>query len=392
MEWNWQQKKWPEFTYDSGALQDYERDFLHKAGVVQGSFLHINQEDKDSLLVALMSEEALKTSKIEGENLDRTSMQSSLRRQFGLAAEHRKVPPAEQGIAEMLVDLYRTSDQPLTHEKLFSWHRMLTNGRRDLRVMGGYRSHADPMQIVSGSASEPKVHFEAPPSAQVPEEMDAFLTWFNDAAPGGGASQLPLARAGIAHIHFESIHPFEDGNGRIGRAISEKALSQSLGRPTLLALASTIEQGRKDYYLALQKASRTLDLTDWLVYFSQTTLAAQDYTLRLIAFLIEKGKFFDRFGSELNERQAKVLRRMFDAGPEGFEGGLSAENYLSLTRTSRATATRDLQQLVETGALKRAGRAALHALLPEPPTRIVDLKPCQNYLLGNHSLSNTFRK
>src|SRR5262249_55371149 len=137
-----------------------------------------------------------------------------------------KLPAAEQGIGEMLVDLYKSYAEPLDHKRLFLWHKMLTNGRRDLRDMGRYRTHEEPMQIISGPLHEPKVHFEAPSSKSVSKEMETFIHWFNST---GGGKQPILLRAGIAHIWFESIHPFEDGNGRMGRAISEKALSQGLG-------------------------------------------------------------------------------------------------------------------------------------------------------------------
>ena len=333
----------------------YERDFLLRAGEVQGSVLHIRKEEKENLIVELISEEALKTSKIEGEILDRDSMQSSIRRQFGLATDDRRIPPAEAGISEMMVDLYRTFATPLTHEGLCDWHRVLMNGRQNMRVVGNYRSHSEPMQIISGRAYEPTVHFEAPPSGLVQEKMDRFITWFNDTAPNGKNELPPLTRAGIAHLYFESIHPFEDGNGRIGRAVSEKALSQALGRPVLLALAHALESRRKAYYAALQSGSRSLDSTSWMLFFCESVLAAQGYTLQLIQFLIEKRKFFEQYGAALNKRQEKVIRRLFEEGPAGFEGGLSADKYLSLTRTSRATATRDLQQLVEWGTLKRVG-------------------------------------
>ena len=359
MEWNWQHKNWPHFTYDAAALSEYEGQFLHKAGIMHGSLKHITEDDKESLRVQLISEEAYKTSEIEGEILDRDSLQSSIRKHFGLKTDNRKIPAAEQGIAEMLVDLYKTYEAPLNSQRLFLWHEMLTNGRRDLQDMGRYRTHADPMQIVSGSLHEPEVHFEAPPSKIVPEEMERFIDWFN--SPQGKKrdkerEKLPiLLRSGIAHIWFESIHPFEDGNGRIGRAISEKALSQGLGRPTLIALAQAIERSRKAYYAALQIGNRGLDIQDWLEYFSKTVLEAQNYTLSMIDFLIEKSKFYDRFKGKLNERQGKVLARMFEAGIEGFKGGLSAENYISISGAARATATRDLQGLVEIGALTKRG-------------------------------------
>lgn len=251
MVWNWQEQDWPDFIYDARAFETCEASFLHKAGVMHGSLKHISDDDKQSLKVNLISDEALKTSEIEGEFLNRESLQSSIRRQFGLKTDDRRVSPAEQGISEMMVDLYKNAIAPLSHEALFQWHSMLTNGRRDLNEIGAYRSHDEPMQIVSGDLLEPSVHFEAPPSTRVQPEMDAFINWFNATSGEGGLS--PLLRSGIAHIYFESIHPFEDGNGRIGRAISEKALSQSLGRPTLIALAQMIEKQRKAYYAALQE-------------------------------------------------------------------------------------------------------------------------------------------
>ncbi len=352
MTWNWQHKDWPNFAYDAAALSQVESQFLHKAGIMHGSLKHITQDDKESLRVQLISEEAYKTSEIEGEILDRDSLQSSIRKHFGLKTDGRKIPAAEQGIAEMLVDLYKTYDKPLDHKRLFLWHEMLTNGRRDLKDIGCYRSHEEPMQIVSGTLYEPEVHFEAPPSKDVPSEMEAFIAWFN-----GQGEKLPiLLRSGIAHIWFESIHPFEDGNGRIGRAISEKALSQGLERPTLIALARGIERSRKAYYAALHGASDSLDIQDWLAFFCQTVLEAQDYTQIMIDFLIEKSKFYDRLeGKKLNERQSKVIARMFEEGNEGFKGGLSAENYISISGAARATATRDLQGLVEISALKKTG-------------------------------------
>ncbi len=352
MAWNWQHKDWPNFVYDTSALSEYESQFLQKAGVMHGSLKHIAEDDKENLRIQLISEEAYKTSEIEGEILDRDSLQSSIRKHFGLKTDSRRIPPAEQGIAEMLVNLYKSYDEPLDQAKLFQWHEMLTNGRRDLQDIGAYRTHNEPMQIVSGSLHEPEVHFEAPPSNNVPNEMVCFIEWFNKSYN----ADIPLLlRAGIAHIYFESIHPFEDGNGRIGRAISEKALSQGLKRPILIAFAQSIERSRKAYYSALQSGSKGLDIQDWLEYFCNTVLAAQDYTQSMIDFLIEKSKFYDRYASKLNERQSKVIARMFSEGVDGFKGGLSAENYISISGAARATATRDLQGLVEMHALTKRG-------------------------------------
>jgi Fic family protein len=161
--------------------------------------------------------------------LDRDSIQSSIRRQFGLITDNRKISAAKQDIAEVMVDLYRGFEAPLSYTMLFEWHKMLTNGRRDLNDTGQYRTHLEPMQIVSGAIYAPKVHFEAPPSSLMLPEMDRFIAWFNDTAPKGKTPLPALLRAGIAHLYFVSIHPFEDGNGRIGRVIAEKALAQCLG-------------------------------------------------------------------------------------------------------------------------------------------------------------------
>lgn len=352
MKWNWQRSDWPNFTYNSQLLAPLEADFLRGSGIQIGAFSHLSSEEKETLTVDLISAEALKTSEIEGEILNRDSVQSSIRRQFGLQTDGRKIPAAEQGIAEMMVDLYQTFDQPLIHETLFAWHRMLTNGRNDLKDVGRYRSHIDKMQVVSGAVYDPKVHFEAPPSSQMQSQMDTFLEWFNN-----GSKSLPaLTRCGIAHLYFVCIHPFEDGNGRIGRAIAEKTLAQNVGKPSLTALATQIEKGRKAYYSALEAANKQNEITDWLLYFGEVILAAQKTTEQQIQFLIRKARLYSHLRGQLNQRQEKVIARMFREGPDGFKGGLSSENYIAITQTSTATATRDLRFLVEIGALYKTGK------------------------------------
>lgn len=321
-----------------------------KAGQQTGSLRHIEGEEKDELMVDLLTGEALDTSEIEGEILRRDSLQSSLRRHFGLQTEPRRIPPAEQGIADMMMDVYTSFDLPLTQDHLHQWHAKLMLGRRDLLDIGAYRTHEDPMQIVSGRVDRPTVHFEAPPSSRVPGEMQHFIEWFNN------SGHLPcVTRAGIAHLYFESIHPYEDGNGRIGRALCEKALSQGLKQPTLIALSSVIAQNKKAYYSALHAGSIALEITDWLTYFSQLVLDAQEYTQKTIDLVIEKARFFHRYAPLMNDRQMKVVNRLFKAGIKGFQGGLSADNYMTIARTTASTATRDLQKLVEIGALRRTG-------------------------------------
>lgn len=355
MTWNWQRPEWPDFTWNPNLLRRAEERFLVGGGMFAGTFAHLGANDKDQLVIEALSSEALTTSEIEGEVLDRASVQSSIRRQLGLAADPRRVKPAEQGVAEMIVQLYRSFDEPLTDTMLFDWHRMLMNGRRDIRNIGFYRSHMEPMQIVSGAVYEPKVHFEAPPSADVPREMKRFVKWFNRTAPDGPSPLSALTRAGIAHLYFECIHPFEDGNGRVGRAIAEKALAQGLGHPPLTALAMTILAKRKAYYEALERNNTETELTEWLRWFAGVSIEAQRRTSASIEFLLDKTKLLDRLRGELNERQEKALLRVLREGPEGFTGGLSAGNYIRITGASAPTATRDLADMVEKRALVRSG-------------------------------------
>lgn len=355
MKWNWQQTDWPHFTYDADLLKEMEAKFLLNSGVFLGAYQHIAEADKSVLAVDLISNEALKTSEIEGEILNRESLRTSIRRHFGLSADSRRIPPAEQGIAEMSVDLYRNFLAPLSHEILFNWHALIMKGRRDLQDVGTYRTHTEPMQVISGRIDKPKIHFEAPPSKAVIKEMNTFIAWFNKTAPDGREPLSALARAGMAHLYFVCIHPFEDGNGRIGRALAEKVLAQSLKQPTLIALSQTIQNERDAYYDALERSNKKNQINSWLVTFSETILQAQASTQSWIHFLIKKTKLYDRIRGQINVRQEKVMARIFREGPQGFKGGLSAENYISITGTSRATATRDLQSLVDLGVLARTG-------------------------------------
>ncbi len=355
MRWNWQKEDWPNFTYDAEALKGLEEKFLLQSGEFIGAFRHIGAQNQDALRIELISDEALKTSEIEGELLDRDSVQLSLRQQMGLGGETIRIPPRERGIAEMMVDLYTSFGKRLTHNMLYRWHKMVMSGARDLQAIGDYRRHVDRMQIVSGAIGKQKVHFEAPPFDRVKPEMAGYIAWFNDSAPGKRNKLPALTRAGIAHLYFECIHPFEDGNGRIGRALSEKTLAQSLGQPSLIALAYMIEHRRKTYYEMLESSNKDNVITGWLVWFAETVLEAQQITMMRVEFYIAKTRFYDRFRGKLNERQEKVIARMFREGIDGFKGGLSAENYISITGAPRATTTRDLKDLVTKGALTRTG-------------------------------------
>lgn len=379
MTWNWQQADWPNFSWDEDRLRKAEAQFLKGSGLFAGSMRHLPESDRAELVVQAMSAEAVTTSEIEGEILDRASVQSSIRRQFGLTTDRRRVGPAEEGIAEMMIDAYRTSTEPLSETMLFRWHRMLLKGRKDLKYVGRYRADREPMQVVSGALYEPKVHFEAPPSARAPREMARFIRWFNAGGPNGAKPLPALTRAGIAHLYFESIHPFEDGNGRIGRAISEKALAQAVEQPTPISLAQTILMRRKSYYTALESSNKNNEITHWLCWFTAIAIEAQRRTTAGVEFLIDKTKLLDRFRGQLNERQEKALLRMFAEGPEGFKGGLSAGNYARITGATTATTTRDLGDLVSKGALIRKGerryaRYFLSIPLRPTPAVIIDEK------------------
>ncbi|HEX8836281.1 MAG TPA: Fic family protein [Candidatus Acidoferrum sp.] len=370
MTWNWQKPDWPNFRWDRARLEAAEKQFLVSGGVFIGTVRHLGKEERDQLTIEAMSTEAVTTSEIEGEILDRASVQSSLRKQLGLATDERRVRPAERGIAEMMVDLYRSFAGTLSEEVVFRWHRMVMSGRRNLRDVGRYRTGKQPMQVVSGAIGEHRVHFEAPPLSRVRSEMERFMAWFNRTAPGRAEPLPALTRAGIAHLYFESVHPFEDGNGRIGRAIAEKALAQGLGQPTLTALAATILARRKSYYEALEAANKENEITRWLVWFAGVAIEAQRWTIALVEFLIDKTKLLDRLKGELNARQEKALLRMFCEGPDGFKGGLSAGKYSNITGASPATATRDLAELVAKGALVREGErryARYHLSIPLGP-------------------------
>ncbi|UHG94910.1 Fic family protein [Spirosoma oryzicola] len=353
MKWIWQLPNWPQFTFDPAQFVHFEREFHRNAGVIIGSLAAVSADEVNELRVTLLSNEALDTSKIEGEILDRDSVQSSIRHQLGLQTDGRRSGPKETGVALMMVDLVRSYQEPLTQEHLFLWHKMIMNGRIDLETIGGYRTHTDPMQIVSGRLDRPILFYEAPPSDQVETQMSQYIDWFNRAIE----AQMPtVVHAGMAHLYFELIHPFEDGNGRIGRTLAEKALAIGARQSLITALSTTIERDKKAYYQALERADFSLDITEWLIYFSGMILETQVYVQKMIVFIVYKARYFDTYRGRLNDRQTKVALRMFGEGLAGFKGGLSAENYIRIAKTSRATTTRDLAEMVELGALTKQGK------------------------------------
>lgn len=356
MSYNWQQPDWPEFRYGLDGVADLLLAFADHAGRVGGLLEALPDDLGTEAVLDLMISEAIRSSAIEGETLNREAVMSSIRNRLGINAVPQPVNSRmADGAGELMVAVRNSFREPLSEETLFSWHRMLLGGSSGLRV-GGWRVGGDPMQVVSGRIDRPTVHFEAPPSERVPAEMARFIAWFNDTAPGGPkAIPHPPVRSALVHVYFETIHPFEDGNGRIGRALAEKALSQGLGRPVVLSLSHAIDAGRNAYYDALKNAQRGNDVTAWVQWFVGVVVQAQRDAEAQVRFVLRKAKYLQRFENQLNERQLKVVRRMLEAGPDGFTGGMNARKYIALTGASKATATRDLQQLAPIGALVPTG-------------------------------------
>ncbi len=351
MPWNWELPDWPKFKFDPDRISQYEREFLLGAGSAIAYLKTIDKQEYSRFIVEILSMEGQESARIEGETLDRESLQSSIKKHFGLDGPSKKAPDKESRMAALLHDVYESFDQPLTHEMLWRWHSMLFKGSSRIEECGKYRTHEEPMQIVSNRYDSPNVIFEAPPSSKISREMKAFVEWFNST----NAAKSILGRAAIAHLYFESIHPFEDGNGRIGRVLAEKILSQGVGRPMLIAISKVLEKRKKEYYAALEKCNRSLDAQEWVEFFAEVVLQAHEESMTLLYFLIEKSKMMNALSGQINARQTKVLLRMFAEGPTGFKGGLSAENYIAITKATRPTATRDLRDLVKKEALVKTG-------------------------------------
>lgn len=351
MLWNWQLPEWPDFYFDASSLADKEKKFLIMAGSSSAFLRKIGEPDHERFVIEILSAEAEQSSRLEGEILDRESLQSSMKKHFGMSTDEKAASGKEVGVAELLFDVYYSYDKPLSHDVLCGWHKKLFQGASCDFNVGKYREHEEPMQIVGPRLDKRHVFFEAPPSSTVYSEMERYIAWFNSSK----ALSSVLGRAAVAHLYFESIHPFEDGNGRIGRAIVEKCLSEAIGRPILIAISKVLERRKKEYYQALQVCNHTLHVAAWVSFFADVILQAQEESMNLLNFTIEKSHLLMRLANKLNGRQEKALLRMFQEGLEGFKGGLSADKYIAITKTSRATATRDLTELVQWGALFKTG-------------------------------------
>lgn len=373
MRWIWQQSDWPDFRYDKRILEDRDIAFRINSERLTGRFEALPMAYQEDATIDLMLSEAIKTSAIEGEELDRESVRSSL---LSLITSDTLPETADQkaaGAASLLVDVRRSWQVSLTHELLGKWQSMAVPEQRYTTIVrGAYRNDPSPMQIVSGPYGRERVHYEAPPAACVPDEMAKLLGWYNQSSPLNGDQKIPgIARAGIAHLWFEVIHPFDDGNGRVGRAIADHALSQYLGYPTTACLATAIEADKKSYYLQLEKASRgSLDINAWLDYFSDTVNQAQEIAREEVDFVLVKTRFYEAYGDQLNDRQARMVSRVFAEGRKGFEGGITTRKYEAITKCPNRTASRDLSDLVAKGIiipLPGGGRTTRYELTTVEP-------------------------
>jgi Fic family protein len=321
----------------------------------------------------VLTKEGIATSAIEGEKFDPGSLRSSLARRLGLPTAG--LPPATRsvdGLVEVLFDATRDFNEPLQLKRLHSWQAALfptgRSGLHEIRV-GNLRGE-DPMQIVSGPIGRVRVHFEAPPRDRLDEEMKVFLAWFNKTPKGSDG----LLRAGLAHAWFEVVHPYEDGNGRVGRALLDRALAQDENRSTrLYSMSARFESGRDEYYDALGAFSTgTMDVTPWLQWFLIQVEAAAKSSEHTVNRVVAKAQYWARHADvTLNERQKKALNLLLDAGSQGFVGGMTNKKYGSLAKTSPATAQRDLAELVEKGCLvlTGAGRSVRYELPGSTPVQ-----------------------
>ncbi len=366
--WIWQRPEWPEFHWDSARLAQPLAAARRAQGELSGmSRLLDPRSDLHAQLEVLISE-GVATSAIEGERFDPNALRSSLARRLGLPTAGLPAPPHSiEGLVDVLLDATQKLDKPLTQKMLAGWQAALfPTGRSGLsKVRVGALRGPSPMRIVSGPIGRQRVHYEAPPRRGLEQELKRFLGWFNKPA----ADVDGLLRAGLAHAWFELIHPFEDGNGRVGRALLDRALAQDENRSSrLYSLSARFMAVRNDYYDALQALSRgDLNATEWLKWFLEQVVAACGESAGTVERVLQKARFWMRHAqSGLNERQSKALNALLDAGPGGFVGGMTNKKYAHLTRVSPATAQRDLAELAERGILRTegAGRSVRYVLQP----------------------------
>ncbi len=353
----WQQAGWPGLQYDPVLVGESLAKTRRAQGVVEGKLAVLGFEQKLELAAEAWSQEAMATAAIEGERLDLAAVRSSVARRLGVGQQDGPNAPRNvEGLLDIMDDAVVHCGDALSHERLYAWQAALFptgySSMTKIKV-GGYREYAEPMKIVSGKIGREQVHYEAPPSERVHEEMERLLAWFNAAAEPD-----TFVRAALAHLWFETIHPFEDGNGRVGRAIVDLVLARDSGETSrLFRTSQRLLDRRNDYYSQLERAQHGgLDVTDWVCWFVEQMQAACDAASKVIDDTLVKARFWlDHSNKVLNERQRKVMNLLLNTGPGGFEGGMSTKKYESITSTSRATASRELIELEALDLLEHVG-------------------------------------
>jgi Fic family protein len=353
----WQHTGWPALQYDAGQV-GAALSFARRAqGIVEGKLTALGFEQRQTLAADAWSSEAVATSAIEGERLDLLAVRSSVARRLGVS-QHKgpNAPRHVDGLLDIMQDAVDRARAPLTHERLQAWQAALFptgfSGMARIAV-GTYRQNDEPMQIVSGRVGHERIHYEAPASSAVPREMDRFLHWLDSST-----EPEPLVRAALAHLWFETIHPFEDGNGRVGRVIIDLLLARDAGEASrLIRISQQLLDQRDAYYDELERAQHgPLDVTAWVLWFVSQVHAACETASTVIETCLVKARFWnDHRDKPLTPRQRKAVNVLLDAGPGGFEGGLSARKYETIGATSGATATRELVELVALGLLRPSG-------------------------------------
>lgn len=363
----WEHSDWPLFTCNEPSINKLLAEVSQDQGRLLGKMESLGFELRDESHLLTLIEDVVKTSEIEGELLERNQVRSSLAQQLGIdIAETVQVDRNVEGVVEMMLDATGNYSETLTKERLLAWHAALfptgRSGMSNIRV-GQWRDDSNgPMQVISGPIGKQKVHYEAPPAAQVDAEMTKFLEWFKH--PGDVA---PLLIAGQAHLWFLTIHPFEDGNGRIARAIADMALARSEKTPQrFYSMSAQILIERKSYYEKLEKTQKgELDISNWLSWFLNCLKNGIHGAQDTIAAVLDKAHFWERFAKEpLNQRQIKVLNKLLD----GFEGNLTTSKWAKLAKCSQDTAYRDILDLLSRGALQKnsgGGRSTSYLLVTE---------------------------
>lgn len=364
----WQASDWPNWRYDLAALASPLAEVSRAQGLLMGRLADVGMALRDQASLAALTEDVVKTSEIEGERLDVESVRSSIARRLGvdigaLAPVDRHV----EGVVEMVLDATANCNAAVTRERLFGWHAALfPTGYSGLAkiTVGDWRDDASgPMQVVSGPVGRKQVHFEAPPAARLEAETTRFLDWVNQVP-----SEPPLIRAGLGHLWFVTLHPFDDGNGRIARAIGDLLLARADGSPQrFYSMSAQIQRERRAYYDILERTQKgSLDVTAWLAWFLDTLHRAVDQAQHTLDAVLVKARFWQRFaGKPLNARQVKLLNRLLD----GFEGKLTSSKWAAIAKCSPDTALRDINELMAQGVLRKSasgGRSTSYEL-NEPP-------------------------